>query len=668
MGAQLPDSLLVVVSVVALGWAAFRLASVVVPAGLERMIVSVVFAAAAAVVEALGLGLFGLGGTSVALTLAALASAALAWRLLPAPSQAAGGELAAWWGSRPVAAVVGIGGVFGGIGAVAATQLRRPLLGTDAVTYHVPEVINFVQSGHPGRVFQNFYGLPVGNYPLTEEVLLGWITGIAHGYAPMLLLTIFATPVLIAGGWLGLRELRVDPRVAALAIAAVVLTPLITRSWIQPGTDLPALSWLVCGAALCLASRRTPLLIAPAIVAFALAVGTKTTVLTWSVVMLVATLWFSRARLRAITLPLGAATVVGALAGLVWYARNWVDHSSPLWPFYATPGGQPVPAMIRALSTTMIESLDRTLFDHLTVYSETVSGAVALLALGILIPLLARSRRSLIAGVVVAFGVLEYASGPVTGLPAHGTLLVGAVGSTLRYLMPALTAGAVALALAATDGKLVVRGLAVIALFGALVWDLISNFNADTFANAAFYLPFANWLAPGVIIGIVLALLSNRVGFVLAAARWLVARRVSAVSAAVVAVVVATFVLADGSKDFLYRNADVHDLDSPVAAFLGAQPGFLTGSAPVASTQTGLGGLAGDRLNHPISMITVGEPCSQIYRAVERGWVVLRIYPALALPAHVYLPPGTATVCLRPLRPLFDDGTFKVYDRASLPG
>jgi hypothetical protein len=88
----------------------------------------------------------------------------------------------------------------------------------------------------------------------------------------------------------------------------------------------------------------------------------------------------------------------------------------------------------------------------------------------------------------------------------------------------------------------------------------------------------------------------------------------------------------------------------------------------VASTQTGLGGLAGDRLNHPLSMITVNESCSRIYSAVERGWVVLRVYPALSLPAHVYLPPGTATACLRPLRPLFDDGVFKVYDDASMPG
>jgi hypothetical protein len=667
MGTQLPDSLLVVVSVAALGWAAFRLASVVAPAGLERLITAVVFAAAAAVIEALGLGLFGLGGSPAALTIAAAVTALVAWRLTPEPAHGASAELAAWWGSRPIAAVVGVGGVLGGIAAVAATQLRRPFLGTDAVTYHVPEVIGFVQSGHPGRVFQNFYGLPVGNYPLTEEVLLGWITGIAHAYAPLLLLTIFAAPLLIAAGWLGLRELKVDPRVAALAIAAVVISPLISRSWIQPGTDLPALSWLCCGGALCLASRRTPLLIAPAIVAFALAVGTKTTVLTWSVVILAATLWFSRSRLRAIAVPLVAATVAGTVAGLVWYLRNLFEHGSPLWPFYATPGGQPVPAMIRALSTTLVESLHRTLIEHLTPYLDTVSGAAALLLLGVAIPLLAGSRRTLIAGLVVALGVVEYASGPVTGLPAHGTLLVGAVGSTLRYLMPAFTAGAVALALAATDGKLAVRALALIALFGALVWELVSNLNAATHANSAFYLPFASWLAPGVIIGIVLGLIS-RAGFVSAGARWLTARRATAVSVAVIAGLVLTLVLADGSKDFLYRHADVKDLDSPVAAFLGAQPGFLTSHVPVASTQTGLGGLAGDRLNHPLSMITVNEPCSQIYSAVERGWVVLRLYPALSLPAHVFLPPGTATVCLRTLRPVFDDGVFKVYDRASLPG
>ena len=44
-------------------------------------------------------------------------------------------------------------------------------------------------STYSGAVLRAYYQLPVGNYPLTNEVLMSWMTGISHGFAALTLWT-----------------------------------------------------------------------------------------------------------------------------------------------------------------------------------------------------------------------------------------------------------------------------------------------------------------------------------------------------------------------------------------------------------------------------------------------------------------------------------------------
>lgn len=123
------------------------------------------------------------------------------------------------------------------------------------------------------------YVFPVGNYPVTDEVLLAWGSGISRSFVPAALSTPGALVLFVLAGWAGLRALSVPRGVSALALAAVASAPLPVEQVTGPNTDLPALAWLACTAALCAGSVRRPALVAPAVVAAGLAVGTKTTAL-----------------------------------------------------------------------------------------------------------------------------------------------------------------------------------------------------------------------------------------------------------------------------------------------------------------------------------------------------------------------------------------------------
>jgi hypothetical protein len=651
--------LLLVIAVLALGDAGLRVASLLAPSGLERVVSAVVLGAAGAVIEALALGLLGLGGSAAALSAVPVLASIAARLWLPAPAVSPASELGAWWVRLGTVERAGIGAVAGGFVALAAILVHRPQPGYDGITYHIPEVVGFVQGGHPGAVLRAYYGLPVGNYPLTNEVLLAWMTGISRGFAALTLWTPLSALLVAVGGWLGLRRLGVSRPVRALSLAALLLGPLLVQALSQPGTDLPALGWLTCCVALCVCAVKRPALLAVAFVAFGLAVGTKTTPAVLGLIVLGAGLWASRRRLRSILWPLLAGLVAAALAGGVWYLRNLFTHGSPLWPFVSAPWGDPVPASLKLVDHTMVERLRVTLLDHFHAYLSGVSGSTVLLAAGVLVSLLALTpasaepdrptRRALLfAAGLVALGTLVWADAPVTGLPDIPALGVAA-GTAVRYLMPVFAAGALALALAATGGPRWGRPLAVAALAGALIWGLRSD------QQHTFFLPFTSWLGAGVVVGAVAA----------AVAREIRLPRFARGAAGATLAVAALVALSIGSSGFLARHGLVAtEWDAAAAAFLSSRPGFGSAHEPVATAPVAIGPEAGDHLTHRISLIGENEACSSVRARAARGWVVVRLVTPLPIPGHpglVFPPRGSAQPCLAALRAQFDDGAYRIY-------
>lgn len=660
---------LLAVSLLALGGFSIRLAATLTPSGLERVVAAASIGAAVAVVEALALGLPGLGGSSAALTSAAV----LTWvagRVLIPRSEKMSPNLAAKWVERSRAEQACLAAVAGVFVAFSGLMLWRPQPGWDGLTYHISDVVSFVQSGHPGEVVQLNYSFPLGSYPITDEVLMAWATGISHGFAALTLWTPVSALLLIVAGWLGLRELGVHRPVAALALAALLAGPLVTASLTEVRTDLPALTWLVCCAALCLGARRRPLLLAPGIVAFGLAVGTKTTTVVLGALVLGWALWTSRARLRGLMRPLGLAVILAGVAGGTWFVRNLLVHGSPLWPFEAAPWGDPVPRLVRLVTPTLFDRLQTTLLDDPGVWVAGFSGSLILLAGAVLSPIFVFRRRVVLAAGVTLVGTLVWANSPVTGagaIPGLAALAKTPIWAG-RYLMPEFACGALALALAATDGGLLGRSAALAALGGAVVWGLITDHHQHLVAVSHVWVLVC---AIGALVAVVMSELWRYVSRGLGAAVQAIGssrRRETRLLAVAASTVAAGILLAVGSDGFLSRHALVTtELDASVARVLAAEPHYEISNRPVLMDYELIGPLAGDTLSHPIALLPRHGSCSTIVDDAERDWVVIQLAARPRIPGHpgiVYPPPGSGLSCLRRARAGIQTPRFLLYPPA----
>lgn len=592
----------------ALGAAAFRAASGLVARGVERVLATVVLAAATAVAEALALGLVALGGSAVALVAAAVVTWGVALVALPAPPVSAPDDLARWWGGLEgrVALLVAAGaGAWSGWSVWTAA---RPALGHDMVVYHLPEVVRWVQGGHPGSVQTVVERLPVGSYPLTHEVLLEWGMAIGRGFGWASVVTA-AMPVLAATGtWVGLRALGIDRAVAVAGAAALVATPAVLAS--QSGgasLDPAALAWLVTCGALVAGARTRPGLLAPAVLAAALAVGTKTTAAPLATVVLVLAVVAVRWALprRA----LAAAALLGVAVGGTWYLRNLLSHGWPLWPFQSGPWGDPVPPLIESTDTTFLQRPGATLSRVGDYYLRHFGGPLIVLAGAGAAALATRSRAALAATAATAASVLLWMNAPFTGVVGSRVFDIG-TGDATRYLLPGIAAGVLTIALASRAPRL--RAPALLVLGTAAAVGLYETLDLGFPSAPPAWVP-----ALGAATGAVIAVWPS------------IGPRTPRRAVHVAVVVVFGLVLLGFSKDFVARHARTHVIGTDVARWLGTQPEWRDGDAPVLSTFSLLAPLAGDRLGHPLRLVKPRSACRRA--AAAHAWLVLdRLAQAVA--------------------------------------
>jgi hypothetical protein len=596
------------VSTVALAVAGLRLASTVTERGLPRVIAAAVLATAAAVAEAILLGLAQIGGSTVALTLAALVTAAAALAFVPRPKVRVGDELSDWWHERSALERAGLGAVLGAAAAWAAWQLRHPALGFDTIHYHLPEMVIFVQGGHPGSIHDVLPGLPVGNYPLATEVTVVWAMGIARSFVPLILWPWITLTLTATAAWGGLRALDVPRAAAGLAAAAVCTNPWLL-AWQSNGsvTDPPALAWLVVCAALTAMSRKNATLLAPAVVAGGLAIGGKTTVLPNVMLVLAIGLWVAWRAGRLPVRPLVLAAVAATGVGAFWYLRNLVSHGSPFWPLVAAPWGDPLPHSVEIQSTSFLDHPAATIDALKHAYLNRFGGALILLAAALLAPFAAPRRRVLFASLTTLFGLLLWAQSPITGINP-GATLPETVFSTTRYALPVVAAGCVALAFAAADARRpLLRVAPLLALGAGVVVNLVLTFR----------LPFL--VVPSAFTPIEGALVGAAVAAVVRLRRGPIPARVLPLLAAA-----AFALLAIPASGFLERHSRT---TAGVPAIIGrrllAEPAYRTGSNPVATTPAYIGPLAGDDLRHRLLAIPRDESCARLVQRARDEWLVI---------------------------------------------
>ncbi len=628
-------------SAAALAASGLRVSSLLVSTGLARALAAAPLAVALAVAETLALGLAGLGGSSAALSAAALLTWLAVHAVTPAPMLSATNELWGWWRDRSAVERSLLGALGGGALIWAVWQLRHPQIGFDAEFYHLPEIVLWVQGGHPGAVENVIPGLPVGSYPLTDEVTVAWATGIARSFVPFMLWPWVTLVLTAAAGWAGLRALRVPPLARGLAVAALCTSPWLL-AWQSHGsmTDPAALGWLVCGGALFALARERPGLLAPALLAVGLSVGVKTTTLPLALGVVALGLGGTRQELRAVRAPLVVALLGASAVGGVWYVRNLLDHGSPFWPIVASPWGDPIPQVIHSIRTSFLDRPIATIHGIGSFYLDRFGGGLILLAGGILAPIAGAARRTLIAAAVTALAVLIWMRSPLTGLPpGYGN--PESVFSTTRYLLPASAAAAVALGLGAAERRR--RSLVALAvLVAAVVVNVIQT------------LALGFPTAPSVRIPLLGALLGGLLGLLVA---HLPSSGLPRLATPVLAVVLGALA-ALPARGLVARHGATYWLTTaPVVNRLVADRGYRTGASPVATTAVFVGVLAGDDLRHRLEAIPAGETCPDVVRRARTQWLVVYAHPgpldgAPALPVRR---------CLHGVLPRLESGEFHVY-------
>ena len=666
MSAVLHHALLAL-ALVGLATAALRIASLVAPGGLVRVITTAVVGVSVAVMEALVLGLAGLGNSTIALVAAAALTCAGVVARLPAPTISLLAELGRWWDGLRPSARAGAAMLAGLAMAWMGWLLRNPAIGFDSGLYHYAQVAGWIDNGRPGSILFLSHDLPYGNYPLTDEVAMTWMAGISRSFVPLVAWNPALLLLLAVAGWVTLRNLLVPRLPAALATLALVTLPLVVHQLNEPQTDLPALTWLACTAALCTGARQAPLLLAPAVVAAGLAVGTKTTPALLVMASIAIGLYLARGGLRpaARWLALGgaAAFVVGGL----WYARNLVQHGSPLWPFAAAPWGDPRPRFLELVDTRFLERPSATLSGRWEVYSDQLAGAVVLLGAALL--LLVRGalgaslerplRLALVAAgsiTVLAFGAWTLAPG--TGLPTSPGLLFPETwpSSTVRYLLPALGAATVAAALGAR-----VRGVtgaaATLVLALAVGWNVVQDANLGLP-----YVPPARVLAVGAAFGLLL-LAAVELAWRSAARRgWRPPSR-PGMPILIGAILLLAIAPAAASEGFVERHARVEGstaLGRGVAAWFATQPGFDSDRATIAFASRGLQApLAGDHFTHRLELIPTRVSCAEVEARAMHSAVVVSdpVFLRGLLGNRTY----DAGRCLAGRRAAYQDEAFRVY-------
>jgi hypothetical protein len=657
-------------SVLGLAQAALRVATLLVPSGLERVIAAAVLGVAVAVAEALTLGLVGLGGSPIGLAAAAAATWAAAFTLLPKPAISPWTELIAWWGRVGGAGRIGAAALSGASLAWLAWQLRHPSIGFDSALYHYPEVAGWIANGRPGSILTLSYDIPYGNYPLTDEVALTWGAGIARSWIPLALWNPALLVALAGACWLTLRNFSVSRAAAGLGTAALVTTPLLVRQLNEPQNDLPTLAWLACTAALVSGVRRRPALLVPAVVGAGLAVGTKATAAPMALAALGVGIYLARGALRPLAGWLALALAGAFAVGGVWYARNVVQHGAPLWPFSEMPWGDARPRFFALIDTSFIERPGATIDGRLGQYVSRLGGAWILLAAPLLVlayGALARRRPPglrcalVLSGTLVLVGFLAWSMAWGTGLPATAAL-PGAAGwslAGLRYMLPVIGAGVVAVALATRVPGLV-GGAAHVVLAVALSWNVIAD------ARLGFpYTPSARTLVEGVLAGVI------GLGVVVVAGRGPLRRawRAQLVPAGALAVLVAVAVgalAAPVSNGFVERYSRVHDSTAPgaeVVAWFLSQRGFEEGHGTIAfASRAVLAPLAGDHFTHRLTLVPPRARCQAVARLASRIPVVVtdpNFFGGLLLGVNPYSAPR----CLAGRRPAYGNrnSVYRVY-------
>lgn len=641
--------------------AASRVAASVTESLPDRLVIAGTVAGLSAVLHALLLGVVGLGADPWALLAASLASLVAARRWTVKPVDPLGSQvrrtLAAWSSRSWVLA-----GAAGGTAAAwTGFLVWHPFLGVDAVIYHLAQPAMWIHDGRPGSMNATNVALPHEAYPRTGEVLFSWAVSLSRTPAVTSLLMAAVLLLTAVSTWVVLRRLGASRRWAALAGAALLLSPVALTQITGPNTDILSFCWTMCTAAIALLAARETRALPLVLPAAALAVSTKTTTVPVVVVIVLCTAIHLRSRLRQQGAILAFSGLVAVPLALLWPVINWVRYGAPLYPFNSLPSGPELPYAIQlvraSFATDPVASLEVATPRGYLVYFGgcAVLGAGVVAVAGAAAVLRCPRRRVLLAlAALAALATVAWSLAPFTGwsgTPGTESLVAGAV----RYLLPGAGVYTATVA-AATAGSQRVAGLAKLFVLMALV--------VDVWAVRDFPPPYR---PPGATIFIALAVGAACGGAVglrrraRASSEPAGTRAGAAVACLALALAMATVASGHG---FVARSvsaqSDVDMLSSArVLAHLNSQPSWRNGHADVDIGPVSNALYAGPAFNHVIRVVPTDTGCGELRARVREAWLVLTdVAPGQTLGFGLDY---RKRACLAQTLPSFVDGATAVY-------
>ncbi len=413
-----------------------------------------------------------------------LVAAALAIGLAALVRPAAGGDDGAGDEPRPPAPASGRGSWALALGAAlfatvaALADLGRwagdELIGVDPLTFHLPNVARWIQTGTVWQIDQFVPLLAQGNYPHNGDVvLLSTVLPWHNDFLVRLPITFYLV-VLAVAVFAVARELGAARAASVLAAAVIVSMPVVGLATI-PRALPDSLMWAsyTIGVLFVLrharTRRRSDLVIAGA--GLAIACGTKwygvSSVPVFIAIWLVARMLYARrdgAAPGALKRALGAGLLVGGLAFLgcaLWLVRNLALSGNPVFPLQVKPFGVTIfdapPDVIRDQAGWSIADYAGDLEVLRQLAGEIVEGigsvpVVCAIGLVLVVALARRRGRAaderivVLAAAAVVLGLL-YTVTPATALGLRGDPSLA--NANTRYAVPALLLAVPALAWAA---------------------------------------------------------------------------------------------------------------------------------------------------------------------------------------------------------------------------
>jgi Dolichyl-phosphate-mannose-protein mannosyltransferase len=440
-----------------------------------------------------------------------------------------------------------------------------PTTGDDSLTFHLPNVARWIQSGTFWRVDQFSPLQANGNYPHNGDVIflaavLPWRSDAFVNLVnvPFGALTGLATYAIA-------RELGAVRAPSILLASALVALPVVALV-LSDGTytDMVLAATFAGGALFLLrslrTSRRSDLVLAG--LGLGLAFGTKwygvtavpLLVLAWAVASLT-----SRGRWRRVARDVALVVGLVVLTGGFWLVRNWVESGNPVMPVRVGLGGIEIfdaaPDVVRActgFSLADYATSGRVWIDYLVPQYRYILGlpglAILLTSVATVGLVLARRSRSigarrgpiLVAAAAVGAMLVTFFFTPYTALGLEGKPV--AAGGNVRYFLPGIL-------LASALGACLPRGrpaaLFALAIVVAVVHGLALGYELAASTLAA--------TAAVIATGAAAALMVIRVTQSLAG-RTRLALRLGAGGLAVIALVVVGYLRQDDFTDGRYRG------------------------------------------------------------------------------------------------------------------